>query len=233
MFFHSKIPRVTFLLAQPWNLVAEPTDRIWVFGPPKAPKLFPANVTYGSWSGHPRVGIAAAANASQRYLPRDIAMLARNGGTPTGTTCQLVDTFFVPGFLALDVARLLGLHTVAGTMVEIAIPTALAAVAPMDDWHQLQTLYLWNVARLAVVARWHLAWDAFHPMKLSDPLMQYFIWEEWGRASRAGLLRRPPPLPGSALGPDGATPRPAGVKKQLTEFSRAPLWWRQGTRRRF
>lgn len=203
-----------------------------MFGPPKAPTLFPPGKTYASWSAHPRVGVAAAANASRHYLPRDFAMLARSGGTPTGTTCQLVDTFFIPGALAADASRLFVLHTDSETMVEIAIPTALAAMSPISEWHQLQTLYLWNGARPAAIARWHLAWDAFHPLKLSDPLLQYFLWEEWGRAARAQLLWRPPPAPGQAVGPDGASLRPAGKSKEMTEAFVVPIWWRHARRRR-
>ena len=212
-------------VVQPWNLAHEPSGLPWVFGPPKTPVLFPPNVTYGSWSGDPRFGIAAARQASLAYRPRDIKQQAANGGTPTGTTNQLVDTFYIPGALAADFAFVLQLHVVSGTMVEIAIPTALAAVSSMAAWHNLQSLYLWGGARQSVTARWHFAWDAVHPIKLSALHLQCFLWDQWTEAYGARLLLRPPPSPSSALSANGLSLRLFGEQKHFTEHFGPPVWW--------
>ena len=148
-------------------------------------------------------------------------MQTRNGGTPTGATCQLIDTIYVPGSLASDLARIIQLHVRSGTMVEIAIATALSAVAPIGEQHVLQTAYLWQKARPTLEKIWHDSWDAFHPVKLSQPRLQYFIWEQLKRAEKANFLRLPPPLPGTELGSDGKTPRARDEPKRSYDFSEA------------
>lgn len=217
-----------------------------MFRRPPELRLRPPGTQFGCWSEDNRFGEAKAAEASLHYRPRDIARQAHNGGTPTGATCQLIDTIFVPGTLATDLARLLQvhlckfvtchrhvsqatmwsfflqLHVQSGTMVEIAIATSLAAVAPISDQHVLQTAYLWGNARPTPEAIWHTAWDAVHPIKLSQPRLQYLLWDKFQQAATDGLLRLPPPAASTIFGPDGKTPKPSGEQKRSHDYSEPP-----------
>jgi hypothetical protein len=202
-------------IISPWNLVHEPSNRVWVFRPPDKPLLNAPGVPYnGCWAADGTYGVSTCLRASAHFRPRDIAMQVRSGGVPTGTACHLMDTIYIPGGLAADLARILQLHVDAGTQVELAVATSLTAVTPIDQEHTLQSVYLWAGARDTAQQRWHMHWDAFHPLKLSSADTQAFVWGQFEAAAQAGLLCLPPPAPGTAMGPDGKTPRPAGERKK-------------------
>ena len=101
-------------------------------------------------------------------------------------------------------------------MVEIAIASSLAAIAPIADHYVLQSAYLWGNARPEPKVRWHTAWDAFHPIKLSQSRLQYWLWEEFKRAEAAGLFGRADVLP---IGVDGVSRRPIEEPKRSVDFS--------------
>ena len=202
-------------IIQPWNLVHAPADRVWVFEGTGASALSGPGSMCCSWSSDPRFGDAAAVRASRGYRLRDVLMQSRNGGSPTGTIGYLIDTVYVPGSVAADVSRVLMLHAYSGTMVEIAIPTALAAVAPLVSLYALQTAYLWQSSRGGYTDVWHLSWDAFHPIKLSQAARQNFVWREFQRAYSLGLLHQPPR---ALIGPDGKSLLPPGERKKVRFF---------------